>query len=82
MKSVAQWGRGNGSKRRKAKRERDGISRAVGGEKQGRRRKRRKKKEKKLSALWGRGDVGKRKDAGKAKKDGINNLRVKSEIES
>ena len=34
MKSVAQWGRGVSSKRRKEKQERDGISRAVGEEKE------------------------------------------------
>ena len=43
---VTQWGRGDGGKRRKGKRERDGISRAVGKEKkEEKRRKRRKKME-------------------------------------
>ena len=57
---MSQWGRVDGSKRRKVKRERDGISRAVGKEKEeGKRRKGRKKMEAKLVARWRRGDGGK-----------------------
>ena len=48
---VARWGRGDGGIRRKVKRERDCISRAVGEEKgEGKRRKGRKKMEVKLVA--------------------------------
>ena len=50
-KWVAQWGRGDGGIRRKVKRERDGISRAVGEEKgEEKRRKGRKEMEVKLVA--------------------------------
>ena len=53
MKSVAKWGRGVSSKRRKEKQERDGISRAVGEEKEdGKGRETKKKKEAKPVARW------------------------------